>query len=60
MITLNVFESVGVRGDCVWVLGFLRLFLGSFMDFGVGFMSVRVTQGLLWVFGVSLGVSLGV
>ena len=30
------------------------------MGFGVGFMSVRVTQGLLWVLGVSPGVSLGV
>ena len=30
------------------------------MDFGVGFMSVRVLQGILWVFGVSLEVSLGV
>ena len=60
MITLNVYESVDVWGDCVWVFGFLRLFLGLFMDFGVGFMSVGVTQGLLWVFGVSLGVSLGV
>ena len=40
--------------------GYLRLFLGSFMDFGVGFMSVRVLQGVLRVFGVSQGVSLGV
>ena len=46
MVTLKVCESVGVWGDCVWVFGFLRLFLGLFMDFGVGFMSVRVTQGL--------------
>ena len=30
------------------------------MDFGVGFVSVRVMQGLLWVVGVSPGVSLGV
>ena len=60
MVTLNLYESVGVWGDYVWVLGFLRLFLGLFMDFGVGFMSVRVMQGLLWVFGVSPGVSLGV
>ena len=60
MVTFTVYESVGVWGDCIWVFGFLRLFLGSFMDFGVGIMSVRVMQGLLWVFGVSPGVSLGV
>ena len=60
MVTLNVYESVSVWGDCVSVFEFLRLFLGSFMGFGVGFMSVRVMQGLLWVFGVSLGVSLEV
>ena len=30
------------------------------MGFGVGFMSVRVSQVVLWVFGVSVGVSLGV
>ena len=51
---------VYVWGDCVWVFGCLRLFLGSFMGFGVGFMSVRVSQSVLKVFGVSLGVSLGV
>ena len=55
MLTLTGYGSVGVWGDCVWVSGFLRLFLGSFMGFGVGFMSVRVMQGLLWVFGVSSG-----
>ena len=30
------------------------------MGFGVEFMSVRVLQGVLRVFGVSMGVSLGV
>ena len=49
MVTLNVYESVSVWVDCD-----LRLFLGSFMGFGVGFMSVRVSQGVLWGFGVSL------
>ena len=44
----------------IWVFGYLRLFLGYFMGFGVGFMSVRVSQGVLRVFGVSMGVSLGV
>ena len=44
----------------VILFGFLRLFLGLSMDFGVGFMSGRVMQGLLLVFGVSPGVSLGV
>ena len=44
-----------VWGDCIWVFGYLRLFLGSFMGFGVGFMSVRVLQGVLRVFGVSMG-----
>ena len=56
MVTLNVYESVSV----FWIFGILGLFLGLFMDFGVGFMSVRVSQGVLWVFWVSLGVSLGV
>ena len=60
MVTLNVYESVYVWvyvwGDCVWVFGYLRLFLGSFMGFGVGFMSVRVSQAVLRVFGVSMGV----
>ena len=60
MVTLNVYESVSVWVDCiwvdcVWVFGDLRLFLGLFMGFGVEFMSVRVTQGLLRVFGVSWG-----
>ena len=55
-----MYESVYVWGDCVWVFGCLRLFLGSFMGFGVGLMSVRVSQGVLRVFGVSQGVSLGV
>ena len=41
-------------------LGNLRLFMGSFMGFGVGFMGVRVSQDVLRVFGVSVGVSLGV
>ena len=59
MVTLNVYESVSVWVDCVWVFGDLRLFLGLFMDFGIGFMSVRVSQGVLWGFGVSSGVSLG-
>ena len=49
MVTLNVCESVGVWGDCVWVFGDLRLFLGSFMGFGFGFMSVRVLQGVLYM-----------
>ena len=31
--------------------GYLRLFLGSFMGFGVGFMSVGPPQGNSWVFG---------
>ena len=56
MVTLNVYESVSVWVDCIWVFGDLRLFQGSFMGFGVGFMSVRVMQGLLKVFGVSSGV----
>ena len=60
MVTLNVYESVSDWVDCIWVFGYLRLFMGSFMGFGVGFMSVRVSQGVLRVFGVSLGVSLGV
>ena len=64
MATLNVNESVYVWvyvwGDCIWVFGCLRLFLGYFMGFGVGFMSVRVLQGVLRVFGVSVGVSLRV
>ena len=60
MVTLNVYESVSVWVDCVWVFGDLRLFLGLFMDFGVRFMSVGVSQGVLWVFGVSSGVSLGI
>ena len=51
MVTLNVYESVSVWVDCVWVFGDLRLFPGLFMDFGVGFMSVRVSKGVLWVFG---------
>ena len=50
-------SDVGVWGDYVWIFGGLRLFLGLFMGFGVGFMSVRVTQGLLWVLGASPGVS---
>ena len=56
MVPLTGCESVGVWGDCVWVFGDLRLFLGAFMGFGVGFMSERVMQGLLRVFGVSSGV----
>ena len=60
MVTLNVYESVSDWVDCVWVSGDLGLIIGSFMGFGVGFMSVRVSQGVLRVFGVSLGVSLGV
>ena len=60
MVTLNVYDSVSDWVDCVWVFGDLRLFLGSFMGFGVGFMCVRVLQGVLRVFGVSQGVSLGV
>ena len=64
MATLTVGESVYVWvyvwGDSVWVFGYLGLILGSFMGFGVGFMSVRVLQGVLRVFRVSLGVSLGV
>ena len=60
MVTLKVYESVSVWVDCVWVFGILRLFLGLFMDFGVGFMSVGVSQGVLWVFWVLSGVSLGV
>ena len=60
MVTLNVYESVSDWVDCVWVFEDLRLFQGSFMGFGVGFMSVRVLQGVLRVFGVSSGVSLGV
>ena len=60
MATLTVGESVYVWGDCVWVFGYLKLILGSFMGFGVGFMSVRVSQGILRVFGVSMRVSLGV
>ena len=60
MVTLNVYESVSDWVDCIWVFGDLRLFLGSFMGFGVGFMSVRVLQAILRVFGVSVGVSLGV
>ena len=46
---------VYVWGDCIWVFGYLRLFLGSFMGFGVGFISLRVSQGVLRVFGVSVG-----
>ena len=42
-------------GDCVWVFGYLKLILGSFMGFGVGFMSVRVSQAVLWVFGYLWG-----
>ena len=57
MVTLNVYESVSDWVDCVWVFGGD---LGLFMGFGVGFMSVRVSQGVLRVFGVSMGVSLGV
>ena len=53
-------ESVYVWGDCIWVFGYLRLITGSFMGFGVGFMSVGPLQGDSWVFGVSVGVSLGV
>ena len=55
MVTLNVYESVSVWVDCIWVFGDLRLFLGLFMDFGVGFMSVRVLQGVLWVLGYLRG-----
>ena len=55
-----MYESVGDFVDCIWVFGDLGLFLGSFMGFGVGFMSVRVSQGVLRVFGVSMGVSLGI
>ena len=51
MVTLNVYESVYVWGDCIWVFEYLRLFLGSFMGFRFGFMSVRVSQGVLRVFG---------
>ena len=50
MVTWNVYESVSV-----WVFGILRLFLGSFMGFEVGFMSVRVSQGVLWVLGYLQG-----
>ena len=60
MVTLNVYESVSDWVDCIWIFGDLRLFMGSFMGFGVGFMSVRVSRGVLRVFGVSQGVSLGV
>ena len=60
MVTFNVCESVYVWGDCIWVFGYLGLFLGSFMGLWVGFMSVRVLQGVLRVFGVSMGVSLRV
>ena len=60
MVTLNLYESVSVWGDCIWVFGCLRLFLGLFMDFGVEFMSVRVSQGLYVFWGGISGVSLGV
>ena len=60
MVILNVYESVSDWVDCVWVFGDLGLFLGSFMGFGIGFMGVRVSQGVLRVSGVSQGVSLGV
>ena len=60
MVTLNVYESVSDWVDCVWVFGNLSLFIGSFMGYAVGFMSVMVSQGVLRVFGVSLVVSLGV
>ena len=49
-----------VWGDCIWVFRDLRLFIESFMGFGVGFMSVRVSQGVLRVFWGISGVSLGV
>ena len=42
MVTLNVYESVSDWVDCVWVFGDLRLLIGSFMGYGVGFMSVKV------------------
>ena len=48
-------ESVYVWGDCVWVFGHFKLITGYFMGFGVGFMSVRVSQAVLWVFAVSVG-----
>ena len=46
---------VYVWGDCIWVLGDLRLIIGSFMGFGAGFMSVGPPQGVLWVFGYLWG-----
>ena len=51
---MYVWESVWVYdwGACVWVLGDLRLIIGSFMGFGAGFMSVGPPQGVLWVFGI--------
>ena len=44
-----------VWGDCIWVFGYLGLILGSFMGFGVGFMSVGLLQAVLWVFGYLWG-----
>ena len=42
-------------GACVWVLGDLKLIIGSFMGFGAGFMSVEPLQGVLWVLGYFWG-----
>ena len=55
MVTLTVGESVYVWGDCIWVFGYLRLITGSFMGFGVGFMSVGPLQGDSLVFGYLWG-----
>ena len=40
-----------VWGACIWVLGDLRLIIGSFMGLRAGFMSVGPLQAVLWVFG---------
>ena len=45
-------------GDCVWVFGILRLFLGLFMDFGI-YGCEGVARSFMG-FWVSLGGSLGV
>ena len=42
-------------GACIWVLADLRLILGSYMGFGVGFMSGGPPQGILWGFGYLWG-----
>ena len=47
-----MYESVCDWGACIWVLGDLKLIIGSFMGFGVGFKSVGLLQGDLWVLGV--------